>query len=393
MKICFISHSSAKGGAERALLELIDALRAQGVEAYVLLPSCGPLIEELKSRQIVYQVFPYKWWMGKDSPIWKRIGRAVLNLAIAIAVALRIKQYKCDLVYTNTITVCVGALAAKLLGLPHVWHIHEFGYEDHRLVFDLGQRLSLWLMDRFSTICVANSHAVAKKYQQHIRPSKLKVVYQAVSVPQNIPVEKTTSTSNAKIRCVIVGGLQEGKRQEDAILAIGELVQEGVKAKLYVVGDGDPTYKEYLHNLVKKNGLYGYVEFIGYTEDPFSFMQSADVVLMCSRCEAFGRVTVEAMKLAKPVIGTRSGGTTELIRDGLNGLLYSPGDYKELAEKIRYLHEHPAVARRMGENGRQWAQAVFKQERYGKEILTILEQFAGSKKLSEEKRAKQGGER
>lgn len=374
MRVCFVSHSSGKGGAEKALLELIDALKPRGVKAFVLLPSYGPLIEELRNRQITYRVFPYKWWMGKNVPAWKRIGKAILNLALVIPVALTIKRWKCKIVYTNTVTVSIGALAAKLLGLPHVWHIHEFGYEDHGLLFDLGQRLSLWLMDRLSAICIINSHAVAKKYQRYIKPSKLKIIYQSVTVPKVVLAERTNDIEGGII-CIIVGTLQEGKRQEDAIRAIGKLVQEGIKVKLYIVGKGDSEYQRYLQQLVRENNLEHYVVFLGYVEDPFPIMEKADVVLMCSINEAFGRITVEAMRLGKPVIGARSGGTTELIRDGFNGILYTPGDYQELANKIRYLYEHPDIAHQIGTNALQWARKRFTQDHYGDEIVKILRQL------------------
>jgi len=375
MKVCFISHSSAKGGAEKALLELLEALEERGVRCYVLLPSNGPIVDELKKLGVDFCILPYKWWMGVNLPLWKRIGRAVINLAVTIPVAMRIKRWKCDVVYTNTITVCVSAFAASLLRIPHVWHIHEFGYEDHRLVFDLGEKLSLWLMNRLPSIFIVNSNAVAQKYQQYIDPSKLRVIYQSVSVPQNISTEEVSVATNTGIRCVIVGALQEGKRQEEAILAIGELVHAGIDAELLIVGDGNPKYRDYLQELVSENELDRYVKFIGYVENPFPFVKSADVVLMCSRNEAFGRVTVEAMKIGKPVIGARSGGTIELIRDGFNGFLYTPGDYKELATKIKYLYEHPDVVRDMGYNGLQWATERFTKKRYGEEVLAVLGQL------------------
>jgi glycosyltransferase involved in cell wall biosynthesis len=375
MKVCFISHSAAKGGAERSLLELVDVLREKGIEGYVVLPVHGPLVEELTKRGIAFCILPYKWWMGKDSPTWKRMGRILLNLVTIIPLVLRIKRWECDAVCTNTVTVCVGAFAARLLELPHLWYIREFGYEDHGLLFDLGSKLSLWLINHLSTICIVNSNAVARQYQQYIDPSKLRVIYQSVSVPKDISAEEVPMAPNTGIRCVIAGALQEGKRQEEAILAIGELVHAGINAELFIVGDGNPKYRDYLQKLVSENELDRYVKFIGYVENPFPFVKSADVVLMCSRNEAFGRVTVEAMKIGKPVIGARSGGTIELIRDGFNGFLYTPGDYKELATKIKYLYEHPDVVRDMGHNGLQWATERFTQERYGEEVLTILGQL------------------
>jgi glycosyltransferase involved in cell wall biosynthesis len=101
-------------------------------------------------------------------------------------------------------------------------------------------------------------------------------------------------------------------------------------------------------------------------------MQQADVLLLCSRCEAFARVVVEAMKAGKPVVGTRSGGTVEQIQEGFNGFLYNPRDYKELAAKIKYLHDHPEEARKMGETGRRWAMRTFTREQYREKLAEIL---------------------
>lgn len=378
MKVCFVSHSSGKFGAERALIELIDALTARGVECYVMLPRLGPLADELKRRKIGFSVLPYKWWAGKRAPLWKRIGRLIINLVVTIGVVAKIKQWGCDIVYTNTIMICVGAFAAKLLGLPHVWHIHEFGFEHHGAVFDLGERFSLWLIDHLSARCIANSKAVYQKYQQYIAPSKLRVIYNSVDIPHQVPSKEALLPAQAdrKIRCVIVGALQEGKGQEDAIRAIGELVRMGIEAELVIVGDGDPNYRKYLHDLVAESRLSSHVRFTGYTENPWAFMQDAHIVLMCSRYEAFGRVTVEAMKLGKPVIGAKSGGTEELIRDGFNGLLYTPKDHVELAEKIKYLYEHPDIARRLGTNGQQFAMKQFTKDRYGEEVLAVLRELS-----------------
>jgi glycosyltransferase involved in cell wall biosynthesis len=114
------------------------------------------------------------------------------------------------------------------------------------------------------------------------------------------------------------------------------------------------------------------VKFLAGMSNSFPAMLQSDVVLVCSRREAFGRVTVEGMLAGKPVIGTRIGGTLELIREEFNGLLYTPGDYRELAHKIRYLHENPDEAYRMGKNGREWAQARFSQTRLAQEILSTL---------------------
>ena len=374
LRICFVSHSSNLQGAERALLELIDALRALGVKPYAILPSKGPFVDVLRDRGIECAVIPFMLWMGKVSPLWKTALRIASHPISTLVVAAQIRRWDCDLVYTNTLSVCVGALAARLLGRPHVWHIHEFAYRDHGMVFYLGEARSLKFVDRFSSLCIAVSHAVAQRYAPYISGEKLTMIYPSVSVSGGnlTDEEESPIATEGKLRCVIVGTLQRGKRQEDAIHAIHELAQLGIRAELLVVGDGDAEYRSFLWHLARECGCEAQIRFTGYVADPIPLIRLADVVLVCSASESFSRVTTEAMLLGKPVVGTRSGGTAEQISDGINGLLYPPGDAHALADGIKYFHDHPGHARHMGAKGRQMATERFGQDRYGAEVLQVL---------------------
>jgi glycosyltransferase involved in cell wall biosynthesis len=384
MKVCFVLHSSRKGGAERVNLELIDGLKNKGIQCFVILPSYGPLIKELKKRNVPLKVIKYKWWMREDdSPLWKRVGRLALNLMRTISVARQVKKWKADIVYSNTITICIGAFAAKLLHMPHIWHIHEFGYEDHRLCFDLGEKNALGIMKQLSNVCIVSSKAVMGKYRKFFPDRKIELIYYAVCVMDEssckiLKIKKQLQEASG-IKCMIVGSLQKGKYQEDAIRAIGKLVDDEIDVRLYIVGEGKLKYKQYLESLIVRGDLKNHVQFLGYIDNPFPVMQQADILLICSRKEAFGRVTVEGMKAGKPVIGAGSGGTKELIRDHYNGFLYTFGDYNELAEKVKYLCQHPDEARQMGENGKQWAQEKFNIEHYTEEVLTVLRRVIDKK--------------
>ena len=389
LRVCFVSHSAGLAGAERSLLELVEMLTQMGTECSVILPYKGPLFQELKSRGIYVTRVPFAWWMGSRSAItphrirtrflnpWIifRVVRTLLNLLAIPLIAAQIRLRQCDVVYTNTITICVGAFAARLLRRPHVWHIREFGFEDHGLTFDLGERFSLRLMDQLSSIVLANSQAVAAKFAPYFSPNKVQVVYGSVVVRHSDSRSDYTLPvpSGTLVRCVIVGSVSRGKGQEDAVLAAGELCRLGIQPVLWIVGTTlDQEYERHLRRLVKDLGMEMSVKFLAGMSNSFPAMLQSDVVLVCSRREAFGRVTVEGMLAGKPVIGTRIGGTLELIREEFNGLLYTPGDYRELARKIRYLHENPDEADRMGKNGREWAQARFSQTRLAQEILGTL---------------------
>jgi glycosyltransferase involved in cell wall biosynthesis len=371
-KVCFFLPSSNRDGAELSGLECMDALKALGMRCHVVIPKKGPLIADLTARQITYQIIPYKVWIEPPVPVWKGFLVTLWNLVITYVAALLISRRQCDLIITNTINICVGALVAKLHGLPHIWYFREFGYEDHGWRFHLGEKPSRWLMNRLSLLCLSVSRAVAEKYQKGMAAAKVHYVYQPIEVDQSASPDIALEKQPFQITAIMVGRLQEGKRQEDAIRALALLREQGVTAGLWLVGGGDQHYADFLQKLVQEKALTAQVRFLGQVENAFPYIQKADVLILCSRCEAFARVVVEAMKAGKPVLGSRCGGTVEQIMDGVNGFLYEPRDHQELAEKIRYLLDHPHKALEMGRNGREWAMQTFTRERYRKNLARIL---------------------
>jgi glycosyltransferase involved in cell wall biosynthesis len=370
MRILFVSHSAGLYGAERALLELVKGLKSRGVECLVTIPRPGGLFYALRDADIPVVIVPYSWWVDRPRDFWKRPGRWLLSLVGLPWLVKLTARWRPDIVYTNTLAVWIGAVAAWIGGLPHIWHVHEFVEED--LVFHLGRPLSLKLVDVLSEKVIANSETVAQRLKKYIRDTKIEVVYCSVEIPYQDEVNVSLSFANSwALTCILVGRLEEGKGQIEAIRAIGELIKDGLSVGLIIVGDGDKNYKHRIQNLIHEQKLESYVKLVGYVPEPFNLIRSADVVLVCSRNETFGRVTVEAMKLGKPVIGAASGGTVELIRDGFNGLLYSSGNYKELAEKIRLLTLQPGMLALLGKNAKEFADSNFTDETYAGKIFKI----------------------
>ena len=142
---------------------------------------------------------------------------------------------------------------------------------------------------------------------------------------------------------------------------------------MILVGSGPAEHEAALRELIASKHLDDRVEMVGYVDNPFPFVESADVVLMCSRCEAFARAVLEGMMLGKPIVGSRSGGTVEAVRDHFNGFLYTPGDVRDLAEKIRYLAENLEYARQLGENGREWAKHTCTAEKFAGGVFEIIQ--------------------
>jgi glycosyltransferase involved in cell wall biosynthesis len=153
----------------------------------------------------------------------------------------------------------------------------------------------------------------------------------------------------------------------EAVEALRLLVERGVDARLVIAGDGRD--KE-LRSRIDALGLQDKVVLAGFVRDPFPLFHAADAFLMCSRNEAMGRVTVEAMACALPVIGHASGGTVEILRDGMDGLLY-PGGADALAERMQRLASDKALAVTLGREAARSAAERFNVERYASEVLGV----------------------
>ena len=163
-------------------------------------------------------------------------------------------------------------------------------------------------------------------------------------------------------RIVLVGGLAPAKGQADAIRALARLPGRTLR----LVGPDQRGYGDELRRLAGELGVE--VELTGFSPDPARELAQAEVALTCARDEAFGRTTVEAMKLGVPVVAAASGGTLELVRDGETGLLYPPGDAEALAAAVE------RATPELGERAQRWARAEFTRERYADDLLAALDQ-------------------
>jgi glycosyltransferase involved in cell wall biosynthesis len=124
-------------------------------------------------------------------------------------------------------------------------------------------------------------------------------------------------------------------------------------------------------------GVADRVHFAGFQDDVPAWMKAMDVILHTStEPEPFGRVIVEGMAAARPVIAAAAGGVPEIVRHRRNGWLVKPGDVAALAEAIGALRADPALARRLADQGRADAQTEFSVEQYLQRMMQAIGQAA-----------------
>ena len=158
-------------------------------------------------------------------------------------------------------------------------------------------------------------------------------------------------------RLLFVGRLVERKGAEFTLRALAALRAARRSATLAIVGDGPE--RSSLETLARKLGVVDAVTFTGLLppDEVGGWYARSDVLLLPAvtdwkgEQEGFGMVLVEAMRAGLPVVASRSGGITDVVRDGETGLLVPERDASAVTAAITRLIDSPALARRLGDAG------------------------------------------
>jgi len=186
------------------------------------------------------------------------------------------------------------------------------------------------------------------------RKKKLRVIYRGINLDyynqKNISIlklerlKKEWEISPNKFTILLPGRLTSWKGQEKLIESLNILVEDynitNFQAIVLGSDQGRKVYKKKLINLVQRYRLSQKVKFIEHcTEMPVAYAL-ADVVISTSiEPEAFGRVSVEAQAMGKPIIASNLGGSKETILEGKSGFLYKHDDPRELAKSLNAVIE------------------------------------------------------
>lgn len=296
---------------------LIDYFVQRGCNVEVLLPSKRAFVEYLENKGIKTHIFKFFYEAMYVKWNKKYLSLPILwtyNLFVFPFLLLKIRKINPDIIYSNSSIDTYLVWIAKILKKKHVVHIREFMDKDFGAHYILGSSIKSWILKKSDKIvCVSN--AVANSVLGEL-PDNCRIIYNGVSLPK---VQYDIPQLTENIRIGIVGNIDISKQQDLAIKMMPEILKLYPHITLHIIGDKECPYKKYIQYIVKELNIQNNVIFDGFINNIEEIYNRFDVLLMCSRSEAFGRVTIEAMLRNKPVIGYKSGGTTELIEDGITG--------------------------------------------------------------------------
>ncbi|HEY7691785.1 MAG TPA: glycosyltransferase family 4 protein [Gaiellaceae bacterium] len=359
LRVAFLGHSAKLSGAELSLVELVAAF--EDVEPLVVLAEDGPLVERLEQGGAMVDVLP----LGREvrdmrreslRPTGARLLLAGASTATYSArLARRLRALRVDLVHANTLKALLyGAAAAKLTRTPLVWHAHDRISEDY--LPPAAVRLVRHAARNATRGVIANSKATLETIGPLNHPTAI--------VPEPVRVDafriRRRRSPKEPFTVAMVGRIAPWKGQDVFLRAFASAFPDGEERGVVVGAPlfGEEEYERSLRELVAQLGLGDRIELLGFSDDVAAELASVDALVHASVIpEPFGRVIVEGMAAGLPVVAAADGGPTEIVTDGVDGLLYPPGDIAALAGNLRRLAGDPEVADRLGRAATERARA------------------------------------
>jgi L-malate glycosyltransferase len=356
-KVFYFLDSLDVGGTETQAVEL--ALRMP-TDSYEVTLGClrlkGPLLEKLKGSPVTVKEFHPKG--GLDSP------GGLYQLARLTSF---LRREKFSVVHTHDLwTNLMGVLAARMAGVPAI--VSSRRDLAHFDWYKGSRRNWLRRIQNLSGVVLANATPIrdALIAEDGFAPEKLRVIHNGVDTTRFQKGRRDRDrlfpgTQNEKL-VVLVGNMHDDVKGHPWLIeAAPAVLREFPQTRFVFAGDGQA--RPGLEAQVAKLGSQQQFTFLGRRSDIPDILASCDIGVLPSRAEGLSNALLEYMASGLPTIASRVGGNSELVNDGVTGLLVLPEDSNAIADALLRLLRNPELSRQMAENGKKVAVETYSFER------------------------------
>ncbi len=361
------------GGVERGTLEMGHHLTQNGHTSLVI-SAGGRMVEQLEGEKSKH----IKWPVGSKSP---------LSLLYVLPLRRLLIKEQVDILHLRSrMPAWIGYFAWK--SLPHrkrpvlVTSFHGF-----------------YSINYYSAIMTKGNGiiAVSEGIKQHIHEKykakgDVKLIFRGVDDlyfdPMKVSEERIANLRNKwGIKkdvpvLMLPGRLSRLKGQTVFLKSLTLLKNTTYQALLVGDTSDNPGYASELNEMISKFNLQEKVRLVGHCDDMPAGLALADLVLSASSSEpeAFGRTTVEAMAMAKPVIATAHGGSLETVVNGKTGWLIKPSDPVDMARKIDQALGDTERLKSFGVEGQKRVREKFTTQSMCSQTVDLYKQLLQKKK-------------
>ena len=347
-----------RGGQSQALL-LLRGLRERGHTAELVTPSGSALAERAGRAGIAVHDTA-----ARD----RRWGAARLVRSL-------LREQRFDIVHANEAHALTAAWLARA-------HRRAPLVAARRVTFPLSRGYLSLARYRAAACIVAISHAVrAQLLAARLAPQRITIVADGVEVPPPVSSEQRRDarerwnfTAGEQV-LAFVAPLTAEKGHALLLEAFAAIRRKAPHCRLLLAGDG--PLRARLEEQARAAHLVPDVRFAGFVEEIDSVYAACDVFLFPSLSEGAGTSLLSAMAHALPVVALASGGVTEILENGSNGLLVQEASPAALAGAATRLLADGEQARKLGEAARETVAAKFSADRMVEATLAVFERVAG----------------
>lgn len=357
-KVLYVSsRGDAGAGGENYLLSIFRHMDRTRWSPVVLLPADGTLRPALEAMDIPVHVLDrhYPWlvaprqWYDMLDGLQQQTHR-ILELIQAEDIAL---------VHTNSNKELVGALAAALAGVPHVYLAHIERQTDmplyRRLPLDQGSFGAI--MDGLSARIIAVSDSVAATLRPYVSEGKLTVIHNGIE-PARFDAALAAGGSPLRAELGIpadsplvtaVGRICPDKGFDYFAEAASRVAAADARAHFLIAGGVDiPAFDEELRQAVAASpALAGRFHFLGFRPDVPEVLAQSDIFVLASRREGHPYVLLEAMAARCAPVASLCAGVAETLEEGITGFTMPIGDVDGMAAAVLRLLRDPGERGRM----------------------------------------------
>ncbi len=356
IRVCNVDEEGRFGGPERRIVQVARALRASAIETTVVYPR---LDSDRFGRYIAeHGVDSIEFDITRLSRERKILARYVLRFPLEIAkLSLLLSREQCDIVHVNGAYQFKVAIAARLLGLPTVWHLNDTATPAPvKSVFGLVAKA-----------CATGFIVAGKRVRSYylVRTALEGKPCEEIHAPVNLDVfdprrfNGQRADRNQTLRIGTVSGITPTKGLESFVDMTAALLATRQDLKFIVAGAILKSQKSYFGSIqrrIKSRGLRDdQLDFLGLVDDVPAFLHGLDICVFTSIAEASPTSIWEAMAMGKPIVTTDVGSVRQYVEHGVSGFIVPVGDVKELVSCVQRLIVDEELRSSMGKAARMVA--------------------------------------
>ena len=368
MKIVHLIYSEQVAGAEKYLLDLLPGLMEEGIESHLL--CITPTNDAYKFTGLIAELNS----KGVTAVLLNGTIKNFLSLARTINRYLtknKIKYLHTHLFKSDLLAVMVKKLFNRKIILLSTKHGYEEKYCSNyhhykgSIKYNLYYFISKYLLANIDKQVAVSKAMSDLYYQLKLTPERLKFIHHGINIKALLQADNNTQYRFGDQQLIILGRIEEVKGHTYLFEALPEVIKVFPELRLLVIGNG--TQQQLLQQQAVSLGIEKNILFMGFQQNPYSFMANSDILVTPSLYESFGLVFIEAFAMRLPVIAFDAPAANEIISNGTTGLLVPVYNSAELADKIIYLLQNPAERKHLADAAFEKYTAYFNTARMVKE--------------------------